>query len=37
MDKWERYICALRETAEKYPQDSYAAAERAVQLEWISL
>ena len=36
-DKWERDIHAIRKTAEKYPQKSYAASARAVQLDWIFL
>ena len=37
MDKWERDICELRKTADKYHQESYATVERAVQLEWTFL
>ena len=35
IDKWERYICAPRKTADKYPQESYAAVDHVVQSEWI--
>ena len=33
MDKWERYIHALRKTAYKYPQQIYAAVAHAIQSE----
>ena len=36
-EKWEREICALRKTTNKYPQERYAAVARVVQLEWIFL
>ena len=36
-EKWERDIWSLSKTAEKYPQDNYAAANRTVQSEWIFL
>ena len=36
-DKWERDICTLRKMADKYPQESYAALDRAVQSERIFL
>ena len=35
--KWDRDIYALRKTADNYPQESYTAVARAVQLEWIFL
>ena len=35
--KWEKKICAIRETVGKCPQESYAAVVRAIQLEWIFL
>ena len=34
-EKWEREICVLRKTVEKYIQDGCAVEERAIQLEWI--
>ena len=34
-EKWERDICALRKTANKCPQESYAPVDHVVQLEWI--
>ena len=34
---WEKNISTFSETAGKYPQESYAAAVRAIQLEWIFL
>ena len=34
---WERDIRDFRKTAEKYPRESYTAAARAVQSEWIVL
>ena len=37
MDKWERDICALSKMADKYPQESYAALDLAVQSERIFL
>ena len=36
-EKWEIDICTLRKTANKYPQESYAAVARVVQSEWIIL
>ena len=33
--KWEKKICAIREKVGKYPQESYAAVVRAIQLKWI--
>ena len=36
-EKWERDICAIRKTANKYPQESYSAVDRVVQSEWIFL
>ena len=36
-NKWERDIHAVTKTAEKHTQESYAAADRATQLEWIFL
>ena len=35
--KLERYIHALSKTVDKYPQESYAAVVRVVQLEWVFL
>ena len=37
MEKWERYICALRKTADNYPQGGYSAVARGFQSEWIFL
>ena len=34
---WKRDLCAIRKTADKYPQDIYAVVDRAVQSEWIFL
>ena len=34
-EKWERDIRAIRKTANKYSQESYAAVDRVVQPEWI--
>ena len=36
-ETWERKICTISETVRKYPQESYAAVVRAIQLEWIFL
>ena len=34
---WEKNISTISETAGRYPQESYAAVVRAIQLEWIFL
>ena len=34
---WEKNISRIIETVGKYPQESYAAVVRAIQLEWIFL
>ena len=36
-EKWEREIRAVRETVEKYHQESYSVAALAIQSEWIFL
>ena len=36
-EKWESDIRALSKTSKKYPQESYSAAARAVQSDWIFL
>ena len=36
-EKLEGDICALRKTANEYPQKSYSTVARAVQPEWICL
>ena len=36
-EMWERNICTISETMGKYPQESYAALVRAIQLDWIFL
>ena len=35
--KWETKICEITETAERYPQKSYAVVVCAIQTEWIFL
>ena len=35
--KWGKNINTISETAEKYPQESYAVVVRVIQLEWIFL